>query len=155
MDYFMHHALKKKQEPVKTVLQIIKYLERQAWMLEQVASNADKLPDGLTLRAKQIQHLGPKAEKIKRFCQNAIDQTAWKTNSSFRRFSEKALELSADVCISAHFLHIRMGYELLWRIDEGNLTQNQAIMLDEIAYDLKTVHNKRYPNGVASVSLIG
>ena len=147
MDYFMRHAFEKEQTELKTVMQVIKYLERQAWMLEQAYANAAKLPDGLVFRSKHAEGLINKARAIRIFCAEAIDQSTWRTRKTFEQFKEQGLEKSADTCMSAHFLSIRLGYELLWRLDDGDLTNKQAVVLDEIAYDLKTVHEKRYIHG--------
>ena len=147
MDYFLRHTFEKQQQPLKTVMQAIKYLERQAWMLEQAYVNATKLPDGLVFRSKHADGLIAKAQVIRKFCGDAIGQTVWRSEEAFQKFREDAFEKSADTCMSAHFLSIRLGYELLWRLDDGDLTANQAVVLEEIAYDLKTVHYKRYLHG--------
>ncbi len=148
MDYFMRHVLEKKQERIKTVMQVIKYLERQAWMLDKSQKNANLLPGGLKLRIKHIDHLSAKGKAIRSFCQNAIDNQVWRNPGRFKSFINEGFKKSANTCIAGHFLSISMGNALLWRVDDGDITQAQAVMLDEIAYDLKTVHYNRYGHGL-------
>ena len=141
MDYFMRHAVGKNQEPVKTVMQVIKYLERQAWMLEQAHAHAQDLPDGLTLLSDRISHLKEQATQIRAFTQAAMDTSAW---SALETFEQQALALSGQTCMAAHALSLEMGRELLWRMDRGQASDAQVLMLDDIAYDIEIVHNTRY-----------
>ena len=141
MDYFMRHAYEKKQEPVKTVMQAVKYLERQAWMFEQAHAHAARLPDGLTLLPDRISHLGDRAREIRGFTAAAVSQSAWLDLDSFQT---KSLALSGDACMTAHALALEMGRELLWRVDKAKATDAQVVMLDDIAYDVEIVHTTRY-----------
>lgn len=148
MDYFMRHALEKtKQEKIKTVLQFVKYLERQTWMLDQAEQNSEALAGNLKIKDKHIEYFKTKAAQIEKFCENSIHSAVWRSDAQYQEFVKKALDISADVCITAHGLSIGMGTDLLLRLDDGELTLEQAILLDEIAYDLKTVHSVRYVHG--------
>ena len=148
MDYFIRHAFAKgEQEKVKTVLQVVKYLERDRWMIRQTVVNAGKLPPGLTILPDRIEHYEARAAELAEFCRGAIADRVWKSGGAFAEFAGKALAESGEVCQMAHGLAIGMGRDLLIRVDQGRLTDEQAVMLDEIAYDLDTVHNNRYQHG--------
>lgn len=141
MDYFMRHAYEKKQEPVKTVMQAVKYLERQAWMFEQAHAHADRLPDGLKLLPDRVSHWADRARQIRDFTAAAVSNSAWLDLGSFRT---KSLALSGEVCMAAHALALEMGRELLWRVDKGKASDAQVVVLDDIAYDVDIVHTTRY-----------
>ncbi|MBN2269155.1 MAG: toxin-antitoxin system YwqK family antitoxin [Sedimentisphaerales bacterium] len=149
MDYFLRHALgKTEQEKNKTALQVIKYLERQAWMCKQAKDNAGSLAAcGIEILPERIEHLEGKAQKVQAFCDGAIDTGVWKSDSLFAGFVKDALELSSDVCLTSHDLMIKLGRDLLISLDMNKLSSEQAAVLDDIAYDLETVHTKRYLNG--------
>jgi len=148
MDYFLREALRNtKQERMKTFLQAVKYLERQAWILDAARENADKLPDGLQILPDRIAFLRGKAIEIGDFVEKALSDGAWKSDGAFGAFREGALKISGDICLTCHDLTIAMGRELLFMADTGKLTEGQAVVLDEIAYDLDTVHRARYAHG--------
>jgi len=147
MDYFIRHTWEKtKQRPVKTVLQVLKYLKRQAWMLERAAQNASKLPDGLKILPINLLPLEPQARRLAAFGERAIAGSAWRP-SRLAAFREESLSISAGSCLMAHTLSIDMGHDLIFMLRKGKLSEEQAVMLQAIAYDHETVHNNRFPGG--------
>lgn len=132
---------------MKTLLQAVKYLERQAWMLDEAQKNVDKLPDGLKILPDRVAYFRDKAREIRSFVEKSVAGQAWKSDGAFGSFKEESLRISGDVCQTCHGLVIAMGWELMYLADTGKLTEQQAVVLDEIAYDLDTAHNARYADG--------
>ena len=148
MDYFLRHAFQRtSQERVKTFLQAVKYLERQAWMLDEAQKNAAKLPDGLRILPDRVVYFRDKAGEIRSFIEKSVAGQVWKSDGAFGSFKEESLRISGDVCLTCHDLTVAMGRDLLFMADTGKLTDAQAVVLDEIAYDLDTVHRARYAHG--------
>ncbi len=147
MDYFIRHTWEKtRQRPVKTVLQVLKYLKRQAWMLERAAKNASKLPDGLKILPINLRPLEPQARRLEAFAERAIAEHAWQP-SRLAAFRKASLSMSAGSCLMAHTLSIDMGHDLIFMLRKGKLSDKQAVMLQAIAYDHDTVHHNRFPGG--------
>ncbi len=149
MDYFMSHASEKTaQERVKTVLQVAKYLGRQAWMLKNAQQNAQNLPDGLIVVDEDIKHLQYYTKRIDDFITKSMTDKVWNSPELFTRFKKDGVGLSGLVCASANELTLNLGYQLLEALEKnGSLSDEMAVMINEIVYDLETVHFKRYPVG--------
>ena len=144
MDYFARHALEKTdQEKLKTVLQVAKYLKRQAWMLDQTVQNVGRLPDGLVIDPKRVAQFVDRAKLLNALCDAAVDDEVWK-GPAFSVFRRAALEQASQVCLGGHNLARDMGWDLVWKAERNELTQAQGLVLEEIAYDLRTVHEQRY-----------
>ncbi len=103
MDYFITHALEKGgQENVKTVLQVIKYLKRQEWMLRRAAKNMNLLPAELPDRPETVKSLENYAGNIASFTENAVSQKVWK---------------SPQVACQTDLRQLRLSSELTWAVD--------------------------------------
>ena len=145
MDAFLRHAIENTtQERIKTVLQAVKYLQRDAWMLRRAKANADKLPAGVTIDPRLVENLDATAERIQRFCSRAIAGQVW--SGDLDDFFGQAAELSADVCWQSHDLLLTLGHGLLDAVRQGDsLDEARARMLDDIVFDLRRVRDMRFP----------
>ncbi|MEE4254494.1 MAG: hypothetical protein V2I50_10690, partial [Desulfuromusa sp.] len=145
MDYFIAHTLDKNdQENVKSVLQVIKYLKRDEWMLRRAAKNLALLPKELAQTPETVQILNNYAADIAQFTDSAIKKKVWKSDQSKTQFGKDALALSGLVGSSAHEMLIKIGNELLWLRSIEKLTPTTSAILTSLVYDLETVDKKRY-----------
>ncbi len=149
MDYFIRHAWEKSgQEPIKTALQVLKYLRRQAWMARRARASADSLPGGLKISESDLDGLERLAEQLEAFAEKSMKDDVWKDPNSLANFKRESLSRSALSCSTAHQLSIDMGHSLLYDLaKKQKLSEDQAVMLQEIAYDLEAVDKNRYPGG--------
>lgn len=145
MDYFIAHALNKdKQESVKSVLQVIKYLKRDEWMLKRAAKNLTLLPKELSQTSEVVRILNNYATDVARFTDSTIKQKVWQSPQATTQFGQEAKDLSGLVCSSAHELLIKIGDDLLVLRAQNKLTATTSAILDSLVYDLETVDKERY-----------
>ncbi len=151
MDYFLTHALEKSsQENIKTILQIIKYLKRQEWMLKRSAKNINKLPSELPNRPDTVKSLENYASEIASFVDKAVDQKIWKSPQAAAQFGKEARVLSGVISSFAHECLIDTGDDLLTIRKNKRLTDETRSILASIVFDLITVDEERYPHGYPS-----
>ncbi|MBN1905492.1 MAG: hypothetical protein JW927_10375, partial [Deltaproteobacteria bacterium] len=151
MDYFLCHALEKSsQESVKTILQVIKYLKRQEWMLRRTAKNINRLPFGLPERPDIVKSLENYAAKITSFTDKAVSQKIWKSPHATTQFSKEARALSGVISSFAHECLINTGDALLVLRKNRQLIDETRSILTSIVFDLITVDEERYPHGYPS-----
>ncbi|NLD35444.1 MAG: PASTA domain-containing protein [Desulfatiglans sp.] len=151
MDYFIRHTLvKKRQEGVKTVLQVMKYLKRQEWMLRRAAKNINQLPAELPKKPEAVKSLENYASEIAAFNNKAVNQMVWKSPEATASFGKQAQELSGLICSFAHESIIETGDTLLNLREKNRLTDETRALLSSIVFDLVTVDEERYSNGYPS-----
>ena len=154
MDYFMHHACEKKQqEQTKTVLQIIKYLKRQRWMVSAAVRGERTLArlESIGLSSSQVDRMYDQLLRMYGSLNELVEETKdvqpWNSDAYFNRYKTEFRLHSSRVCGLSHTWILAVGNALLDKVHAKSATQDDIRLLYQIAYDLETVHHRRYPQG--------
>ncbi len=154
MDYFLRHACDKTdQEKTKTILQLIKYAKRQSWMLQSAANAEQSLRrlEAVGLSGSQfndlIRQLKNNSEYLNKLVQETIESKPWNSDVYFGEFKNEFRRLSELSCETAHEWTLVAGNALLDKVHAKQATEKQLKLLYQIAYDLETMHRRRYPHG--------
>ncbi|TWU31791.1 hypothetical protein [Novipirellula artificiosorum] len=154
MDYFLRHACEKDdQERAKTILQLVKYSKRQRWMMAAAIHTEQSLRrlESVGLSVSQVndllKQLQNNIESLDELVRETREDKPWSSGPYFKAYKEEFKRLSALSCCSSHRWSLVIGNALLDKVHAKQATEKQINLLYQIAYDMETMHLRRYPHG--------